>query len=333
MEADDPRLRYEGRHIVERDRVDKPLVRMAYPATAIHLASNARRTVLRCSASSATVFLDVSVNGGDFRRLHLTEGIQEIELANGPRRHREFVVLKRTESWQGELTIRGFECDAGELVAARPAPDRKLLFIGDSITCGAASDIRATDPVEGPHNSSGRHSFGWILSRRLNAECHLVSYGGRGALRDWEGRTGPDALNAAAFYELALPDQADAKWDHARFEPDAILICLGANDFNLGLPNRDEFVAAYANVVQLARRDAPEAHVFLLDSPMFGDGDRRRFLGECLDAVVAEFSDGRVERIPVGYHPGRPEDPHPTADQHEAIAVEIEPVIRERLCW
>jgi formate dehydrogenase major subunit len=72
-----------------------------------------------------------------------------------------------------------------------------------------------------------------LVARRLGAQCHLVSYGGRGIIRDWQGIR--DTRNAPVFYELALPDDPAVRWDHMRYVPDAIGIlrkrqCVGAYD-------------------------------------------------------------------------------------------------------
>lgn len=66
---------------------------------------------------------------------------------------------------------------------------------------------------------------------------------------------------------------------------------------------------------------------------MFGEGEKRDFLEGCLDEFVARLDARRIERVPASYQPGRPEDSHPTASQHVAIAKEIALRLRERLGW
>jgi hypothetical protein len=43
------------------------------------------------------------------------------------------------------------------------------------------------------------------LARALDAQVHLVSYGGRGLLRDWQGKT--DVLNAPQFFQLTIAEE------------------------------------------------------------------------------------------------------------------------------
>lgn len=331
--ATDPRCLFEGRTAVMSDGTGDGFVRIGYPGVTLHLAATGGEMRLRCRATTADVYLGIQVDDGPFRRVRLDQGVQNVSLvANGAGPH-AVTVVKRTESWQGLLDILGVEVEGGRLVEPTPLPDQRLLFIGDSITCGAAADIRPGDPDEGPHNSSGRHAFGWRLSRLIGAQCHLVSYGGRGVLRDWEGRRAPEQNNAPQFYPLALPDDATAAWDPGRYAPDAVLICLGTNDFNLGKPPEEEFVAAYVDLVRHVRRDAPDARVLLLESPMFGPGQRRDELAALLDEVVRRADSDLVERVGVAHYPGRPTDSHPVAAEHLEMAKALEPLLRERLGW
>ena len=97
----------------------------------------------------------------------------------------------------------------------------------------------------------------------------FVGYGGRGVIRDWQGIR--NINNAPQFYELALPDDPSCLWQQNSYEPDAIAICLGTNDFNQGVPDENEFVNAYVEFIRKIRRDSPNARIFLLDSPMLDD--------------------------------------------------------------
>ncbi|MEO0529739.1 MAG: GDSL-type esterase/lipase family protein [Planctomycetota bacterium] len=326
--ATSPLVRYEGRVAID---IDSQTVRMAYPGVTTHLSAHARQVAMRCDASTDTLFLDVSTNGGPFERRRLEKGEQEVVLYEGPAEPCDLVVVKRTESWQGLLEVKAFTTDGGDLRAAQPLPERRLLFIGDSITCGSGTDIRPEDPNEGPFTSSGRHTYAWQLSRQLDTQCNLVSYGGRGALRDWEGKTWPESVNALQFYELSLPDVPGSRWDHSKYNPDIVAIALGANDLNQGLPDGDAYVAAYSRLVSRVRDNHPDAWVLLLDCPMFGDGEKREYLGDCLDTVVERFNGDRIRHVNVGYQPGRPEDSHPTASQHLEIARELAPIFHDCL--
>jgi hypothetical protein len=52
-----------------------------------------------------------------------------------------------------------------------------------------------------------------------------------------------------------------------------------------------------------------------------------------LDEVVRRVGSPRVVHVRGGHYPGRPENAHPIAHEHVAIAGELEPVFRAGLSW
>jgi hypothetical protein len=331
--ANAPVIRYEGRYATDAAGG----VRLGFPGVTAHLRFRGSSLALRATASTSDVWFDVAIDDAPPTKLHLREGDGNYPLLSGKTigEHR-LRLVRRTESWQGECTLHGFELGAGsEFLSAEPAPARRLMFIGDSVTCGEMTAWTPTGPAKSAENSSAALSYGMIVARRLGAECHLVSYGGRGIIRDWQGIR--DTRNAPQFYELALPDDPKAKWDHHRYVPDAIGIQLGTNDFNQGVPDQNEFVNAYVEFVRKVRRDAPNAAIFLMDSPIVSDdaikGPRRTALHGYLEQIVRRLDDGKVHLLPLRNYPGVPGNGHPTGAEHEAMADKIEPVFRAALGW
>ena len=172
---------------------------------------------------------------------------------------------------------------------------------------------------------------GRFLAARLGTQCHLVACGGRGLTRDWQGIS--SGVNAPQFYERAAPDDATPLWDHQSYVPDAIGICLGTNDFSQGIPDENGFTAAFVEFVEKIRRDAPAAHIFLMDSPIVTDGDvpKRTVLGAYIDEIVRRLGSPLVSHAAVSHYAGRPSNGHPIAEDHIGIANELEPKFRAAL--
>ena len=222
----------------------------------------------------------------------------------------------------------------GSFLPPQAAPARRLLFIGDSFTCGAATECRPGLPIK-PMKSqrqNARLSYGWLLSRRLDAQVSIIAYAGRGLLRDWQGLGSP--REAPEFYEYALADDPTTLWPHSSFVPDAIGVCLG-NDFDAGVPDETAYIRAYVEFVRKLRRDAPRAAIVLIVSPVVSDHPgsvpRRTVLRAYLDQVVKALGDPRVAVADVGTYPGVPGDWHPDGTAHEAVASILEPVFRKAL--
>lgn len=315
-----PGVAMEGRYA----HTDEGLV-LGFPGT--RLVMDAPGPVrLDVEALGDQVRLDVREDGGAWRRIDLAPGPQTLTLGQDAPHRLE--IIRRNEDWQGALRIRSLEPVSGAFDAAPALPERKLLFIGDSITAGAGTDVAFEDAGLGKPLDNARLAFPRILADRLDAQVHHVAYGGRGIIRDWRGYpTGQDSvLNAPAFYGLASPG-LDQPWDPQAFVPDAVVIGLGTNDFNPGVPDREAFVSAYAGFVARLRSDYPDAPILILNSPMT-DGERAEVLSDYLDDVAARSGDG-AHRLDTQRYEGRPSVVgHPTDAQHIRIADEIEPVLR-----
>ena len=111
-------------------------------------------------------------------------------------------------------------------------------------------------------------------------------------------------------------------------------ICLGVNDFNQGIIDQEEYVAAYVAFIHRIRENAPDAVILLIESPMHGKKyDGRVALSRYIRETRAMLDDDRILQLEIGYYPGRPVDSHPVASEHAAMADEIEPVLRSALGW
>ena len=324
---------FEGRHATEPSGA----VRLGFPGVTAHLRFRGQTLTMRATASTDDLYFDVSLDGAapSLLRLHHGEGEYTLVQADRAAEH-TVAVMHRNENWHGTATILGFDPGAGGVLLAPPdLPRRKLMFIGDSVTCGEMTAYAPEREMHDKANWSARLSYGMILARHLGAQCHLVSYGGRGIIRDWQGIR--DTRNAPQFYELALPDDPAARWDHARYVPDAVGIQLGTNDFSQGIPDQNELVNACVEFVRKIRRDAPAALIFVMDSPIVQDepdrGPRRTALHAYLEQVVARLGDAKVILAPLSHYPGVPGNGHPTGQEHEAMAAELEPGLRRMLGW
>jgi hypothetical protein len=215
--ADDPRVAVMGR--VDRSRPGR--LRIGYPGVTLRIAFEGTSLGLRASGDTPDNYLGVTVDGGESRVVRLAKGDSEVVLAAGlPAGAHTVEVVRRTETWQGITTVRGFVLGAGaRLLDPGPWPARRMVFIGDSVTCGEDVD-RAPGCTKDASSWNAALSYGMRLARALQAQAHLVCYGGRGLVRDWQGRS--DVLNAPQFFDLAVPDAKDApSWDHASYVPDA----------------------------------------------------------------------------------------------------------------
>jgi hypothetical protein len=178
-----------------------------------------------------------------------------------------------------------------------------------------------------------------LLARWLHAQAHLVSYGGRGITRNWDGNTNVNTL--PVFFPRALPDDPASIWDHTKYMPDVIVINDGT-DLDSGPMDAAKFTDAYAAFVATVRKAYPGAYILLSESNFQTDGSdgkprtsRDQLLRTIQEVVGRQHRAGdmRIRVVKTGYQPGTPTDTHPVAFQQEQIAQDFLGPIREVTGW
>lgn len=267
-----------------------------------------------------------------------------------PNTEHSISVVKRTEANIGYCEFLGFEF-GGEILPALVKPSRRMLFIGDSISCGSGNEAtnesaQCAEDGWGQPYGNARLAFGPIAARHLNAEAHIIAIGGIGMVRNYSFQYDPRPL--PAVYDLIFVEQVDSPiWDHNLYVPDAIVIGLGTNDFSPGESERpvmqqDIFVGAYIAFVEKMRQYYPEAHIFCISSSMLNDGwpepihqfatDQK----QCISKVVDHYNqkgDAKIHKFFVSNFAGAGCGVHPDAEQHAFLASELEPFIAKVMGW
>ncbi|MRX07623.1 xylan esterase [Pseudoduganella sp. FT25W] len=323
--AADPHVARMGRMEVRPDGG----VRFSYPGVSFFLNFEGTWLSASVQASGEQNYLDVIVDGAA-RKLHLDKGAQTLVLAQGlaPGKHTAQIV-NRTETWQGIATLLAFDTD-GKWSAAPQLPARKLLLLGDSVTCGASID-RVAGEKSTPAWSDPRASYGMLMAQQLNSQVQLVCYGGRGLIRTYDGKT--NELNLAEFYGMTIPTLSDAvKWDQREYRPDAILVAIGTNDMTLGIPEREQYVQAYVSLVRTLLKDHPQAQIMLTEGGILRD-EKQVALRSYIAETVRRVDDQRVHAIASTGYPGDATDGHPTREQNISIVNDLLPQVRAVMRW
>lgn len=331
----DPRIEIVGQY----DGRDPAHPRFGYPGSGFVVRFTGSALRVQVNSSSDKSALTVVLDQGTPEVRLLKEGANDVEAASELNNQlHTLAVYKRTETWQGIVTLVGLRLPgAGDLLAPPPLPRRKLMFIGDSVTCGAGIDNNAecnADPAD--PSSNGYEAYGMLLGRRLDAQSHLVCYGGRGLERDYRGLGAADGIvNAPQFYRLGVgadEPSARAPWDPSRWQPDAIIVSIGTNDFNLQKTkplDQKKWVDEFVAFVRALRKDYRHSFIMLTEGAIVPDPLLRQMLQE----TVAKVHNSKVKYIPSQHYAGLSCDAHPTRAEHKKIADDLEPGIRQTLGW
>jgi lysophospholipase L1-like esterase len=329
MRADDARVTRMGRTVP----VPEGGLRFGYPGVTVGVSFTGTRLSVEM-AGGANSLVDVVVDGAMAATLRPGAQPRSIEVlkdaAPGPHR---VELVHRTETWLGVDAITRFATD-GRFEASPPLPSRKLLVLGDSVTCGANMERPDADK-NNPEWWNARLSYGMLVARKLDAQVQLVCYGGRGLVRSYNGKS--DEAQLPAFYGMAIPDAAhplsdSMRWDQSGYAPDLILVAIGTNDFTPGIPEHASYVAAYEDFVRTLLRQHPQARIALTEGAIL-NGEKKAALHAYLEETVARVGSPRVRLTPSEHHPGDAQDAHPTTAQHAAMADELAPPLRRLMNW
>lgn len=274
-------------------------------------------------------YLEVAVDDRPPFRVQTTGKINVIPVADGltPGAH-TVTLCKDTESEMGYLEFVGFRCR--ELLSPPSLPRRKMEFIGDSITCGASSDLSVVPCGKGQwydqHNAY--MSYGPATARALHAQWHLSSVSGIGLMHSCCGMkaTMPDVFGSLNLRDMALP------WDFRRYQPDVVTVCLGQND---GRQDPAAFRDTYVKFLRQVRADYPKAQIICLTSPM-GDAGLTVYLKENLTQIVDQMhrsGDKNVQAFFFSRSYNNGCGGHPDVAQHQQIAEELTAYLKTTLHW
>ena len=337
VSADDPRITYMGRTEMMAGKA-----RMGFPGVTVRFVYRGTAPTLKLSGDSPDCFFNLSCNGWDPVLIHLKQGENEIALPTGVAPATGWVIelVRRTESWMGTASFDGVILPAGcELLAPPAWPARKLMFIGDSLTCGEYDERFSPENDHSPRTTNVARSYGMLLARWLGAQVHVIAYGGRGLVRNWDGRR--DVNTVPVFFERAMPDDPDSKWDHARYQPDVIVLNDGT-DHDKDIMPEAELTEAFVTFVTHVRKLYPQAWILVSESGFHANAasgrptTMREETLKVLNATVARrraAGDNRIRVVHSGYFPGTPTDPHLVAFQQEQIALDFLGPIKEVTGW
>lgn len=332
--ANDSLIKVTGR----TSAIENNAVQFGYPGVSFEMNITRGNLSISAFSTSNNSYLALYVDDLPERVIKLSDQPRDISLVTDDGQKHSIKLSHRSETWHGIVTINNVSLTHGEFLAP-PAPlPRKMLVIGDSVTCGEAIE-RATTCEKETSWWNPELSYGLRLAKALKANGQLVCYGGRGVIRSWNGKT--DELQAPDFYELSIAQYNMPRWDHKQFEPELILISLGTNDFSLGigaLPLQADFVGAYASFVKRLLKLHPRAKIALTEGAIVNDNDdparpQKTVLRQYLTDTAQRVNDSRVHVVPSVNYPGDDCDAHPNKEQHKAMADDLTPILRKIMAW
>jgi lysophospholipase L1-like esterase len=310
-----------------------------FKGTGISMTLNELTSPMTYNGQQQGNMYDVSVDGGAPTVLATKFGVSTYTLAQGlsDGEHTIFV-RKRTEALVGEATFQGFTVQGGALVPTTRNADKRLLIVGDSISCGYGNEGTTATCDFSPSTENASKSFGLVTADKLKADAAIVAWSGKGVYRNNDGTT---TETLPALYARALPGHAESTFDPSGWAPDAIVVNLGTNDFASGVPEQTAFVAAYSDFVAQLRQQYPDAHIFCAVGPMLSDfypqGQQQLTTARSyVQQVISASGDSKMhflEFATANTDTGVGCSYHPNVSTHAAMAAQLSAALTQTLHW
>ncbi len=254
--ANDPNIRYIGRW--DMTNPSAPRASWTYSLVTAKFRGTAINARLKGGG-----YYQVVVDGQPTRVIGPKEGRDVYELAKELSKGDHVVeIVRRNEgNWIAPLTFMGFQLEKdGKLLPLPPRSKRRILIIGDSISCGYGNEA-TRDEGNPPDKENGYMTYGGIAARKLGAELQVVA---------WSGRKLYPNNTMVELYDRALAMDNTPKADLMGWVPGVVLIDLGTNDFGnrQSLPDEKGWIEAYKGFIKTIRKTAPKAYIFVASGPM-----------------------------------------------------------------
>lgn len=222
-------------------------------------------------------WMAVVVDGSEkpIRRFNPHPGINTYILYEGTGDKRVKIrLVKMSEAAFDKVGIEAIVTDNELPIRPTKERQRKIEFIGDSITCGfGVEGLNGVDLFDTMQENPW-DAYAARTARMLEAEYHLVSWSGIGIISSWIPESENSPLEEPLMPDLyqytdkaleqAMGLSTYEKWDMGRFVPDCIIVNLGTNDmsYTRGIESRvNTFGAAYTDFIKDVRSKNPLARI------------------------------------------------------------------------
>ena len=287
-------------------------------------------------------YVQLVLDGKYIGKIRIEKGAVQsfpIKVTSNKKEH-HLEIYKNTEAQSGNVLFAG---TTAKLTSISSKKKKKIEFIGDSITCGAASDPSdiPCDKGEYMDHHNGYYAYGPRISREIDVDYLMSCVSGIGIYRNWNDENKDEAIMPDVYPNLYLTkDPSKPKYDFA-FQPNIISIALGTNDFSGGdgkkerLPfNPEKYVSNYINFIKKLYEHNPNVQIVITNSPMVG-GERGVVFEDCLNKVKNAFAEDKQHK-PIQIFKFKPMTPkgctgHPDVADHKVLADEYAPFLKKLL--
>ena len=286
---------------------------------------------IQADGTPAQNFFNVYIDDQEPFVLELLPNDSVYLLASGMTGSKHTVTLvKRTEALAGKVEFRGIWLKKGNTLMELPEkPDRKIEFIGNSITCGYGVEAPSENDHFGCATENVCLSYASLTAEALQADYNIVAYSGRGVAQNYSCSL---ENTMPVIWDEVFPDESRPIWNHQLFIPDVTVINLGTNDFNCSETDTSLFRKKYKKFLKAIRTTYPETQIVCVVGPMLNDSypvnslSTIRYLIQSILEQAENNGDEKLYYFEMSAQTGDLEygaDWHPSIAQQQKNAVEL----------
>ena len=332
IDADNAKIQYIGRF----DRRNAKKVVFDWPG--VYIRAKFEGTQCSIRLNDGKNLYAVTIDNQKSRVLK-TDTSTVYSLANGLTDTIHTILIeKRTEAFIGKGEFLGFILDDNKkLIEQNSPPDRRIEFIGNSITCGyGVEGENASSPFK-PETESATLSYAAIIGRTLGADYIMVAYSGKGVVRNYGDPNMTSADPMPALYNRTLCSDSIPVWDFSSWIPQVVVINLGTNDFSTQPhPDKAVFQESYIQLINRVQSHYSEVTIFCICGPMIGE-PCASYINEVVNLCRQNNVNKNVHYIGISTAlltmSDRGSDWHPNIQGQQKIADVIIPVIMDTMNW
>lgn len=220
-------------------------------------------------------YFNVFVDGKQKEVIHVpNDTVYWINGIKGKRWH-VCCLQKRTEGEMGTALFKGVRIGANEkLMSVDSLPDRRIEFIGNSITCGYGTEGVSPEEDFLPETENVNKSYASFIARAFEAECYVTAHSGLGVVRNYgdKKRVSTEMATLPQRYHQLLDMDASSCWNFSSWQPHVVIINLGTNDYSTNVaPDKAVFVDRYMTFMRQVREYYGDVPVFCVSGPMVNE--------------------------------------------------------------
>lgn len=313
-------------------------LRFTYPGVQIHATFTGTSVAMKVKPGSGYFMVELD-DRAPFK-IHAAEDSDEVLIAdNLQNRLHHINIIYANEGLVMKPIFYGLYIDKESALGPRPPlPERRMEFIGNSITCGLGNEGSPADKRAVYRKQNLYYTYEAFAARALNAQYQVVARSGIGLYRNCNGNRNGDKGTMRDLYPYTLFGTTGERWDFSRYQPDVVCVNLGTNDTTNPGYDKTLLTKEFKKFLVTLRGHYPHAKIVLLNGPML-KGQRLADVREAEQAAVDD-AHSRGDRAVYRFD-FTPDDgslgygiyKHPSVAKHESMAAELIPFIKEITGW